>query len=578
MAVQNIDSRAPANPGGARRDDFEDFPRDRWKRPKIIRAELRNGRWVVPRDVHGQPVHELVPYTRASTLGGALEYQAGLHRWKAAVSIYGVVRSRTLAKRARALDGYSRPDQKSELYEVYDKALAFAESDSAANHGISLHSLFQRIAEGESVDDLVAAGAVDDEDVPALVAFADALSRWDVLYCERRVVCDEAMAAGKYDLIVTARRPMPVTDKAGRVVDVILPGERIVVDNKTSSSADYFGEKFTVQLWIYAHGRDYNKETGERTEVGASKRWALILHIPSGTGLDEQGKPNAEGGVAEWHWVDLSIGEKLVRDARDVLEDRKLGGAAIVRADLDAEIPPELLERRMREVADGLDSDVPMHIAADADQALTGQMFGRPAIDESGESLTTDEICEHHGPHPGTVDCVHCIYVGADDLGEQPHYVTEEEYQRQQAGEALDHSGDPNTWVDAGPVHTPGCDGNHPIIDGMTCPDPYLPPGEVTIELASPNGAHMTAELAAQYRKVLAERPMPSTGAPPVREDLAEHLQRAATINVLLRKVEQAATIADLLDLFRRADGAGYVDDDVKAQFTARRLQLERRA
>jgi hypothetical protein len=525
MAVQNIDARAPANPGGAKRDDFEDFPRDRWKRPKIIRAELVGGRWVVPRDVNGNPVHELVPYTRASTLGGALEYQEGLSRWKAAVALWGVVRSRTLAKRARAVEGYSRPDQKTELYEVLDKAKAFAESDSAANHGTALHSLFQRIAEGETVEQLIESGAVDDEDVPALRAFADALSRWDVLYCERRVVCDEAMAAGKYDLIVTARRPMPVTDKAGKVIDVILPGEKIVVDNKTSSSADYFGEKFTVQLWIYAHGRDYDKETGERTEVGASKRWALILHVPSGTGLDEEGRPNAEGGVAEWHWVDLSIGEKLVRDARDVLEDRKLGKAAIVRADLDAEIPPELLEARMREVADGLDPDVPMHLAAEVDQELT-----------------------------------------------------EAEYQRQQAGDQAFRDRLASDDLAAEQGHAPGCDGNHPIIDGMTCPDPYLPPGEVTIELASPNGAHMTAELAAQYRKVLAERPMPSTGAPPVREDLAEHLQRAATINVLLREVGRAATIADLLDLFRRADSAGYVDDDVKARFTARRLQLEGRA
>lgn len=358
MAVQNADGRAPGNPGGARRDDFEDFPRDRWKRPKIIRAELNpaTGRWEVPRTATGEIVKEYVSFTRASTLGGALEHQGGLHRWKSAVAVYGVVKSRTLAKRARAVDGYSRRDQKDELYEIVDKAQAFAESDSAANHGTALHSLFQRIAEGETVPELVERDACDPDDVPALQAFADALSRWDVLYCERRVVCDEAQAAGKYDLIVTARRPMPVTDKAGRVIDVILPGQRIVVDNKTAGSADFFGEKFTVQLWIYAHGRGYNKDTGERTEVGCSKRWALILHVPSGT--DET------TAVAEWHWVDLSIGEKLVRDARDVLEDRKLGKAAIVKADLDAEIPPELLAERMARPH----PDVPLHVAADADQ------------------------------------------------------------------------------------------------------------------------------------------------------------------------------------------------------------------
>lgn len=415
MAVQNADGRAPGNPGGARRDDFEDFPRDRWKRPKIIRAELNpaTGRWEVPRTASGEIVKEYVSFTRASTLGGALEHQGGLHRWKSAVAVYGVVKSRTLAKRARAVDGYSRRDQKDELYEIVDKAQAFAESDSAANHGTALHSLFQRIAEGETVPELVERDACDPDDVPALQAFADALSRWDVLYCERRVVCDEAQAAGKYDLIVTARRPMPVTDKAGRVIDVILPGQRIVVDNKTSGSADFFGEKFTVQLWVYAHGRDYDKDTGERTEVGCSKRWALILHVPSGT--DET------TAVAEWHWVDLSIGEKLVRDARDVLEDRKLGKAAIVKADLDAEIPPELLAERMARPH----PDVPLHVAADADQALTE---AGPLAAEYDAELAGREVVD-------------------------PPHITEEEYQRQIAGHR---------------AHYADCNGGVPVSNGTT--------------------------------------------------------------------------------------------------------------
>jgi len=557
MAVQNIDSRAPANPGGAKRDDFEDFPRDRWKRPKIIRAELVGGRWVVPRDINGQPVHELVPYTRASTLGGALEYQAGLHRWKSAVAVYGVVKSRTLAKRARALDGYSRRDQKDELYEIVDRAQTFAESDQAANHGTALHSLFQRIAEGESVDDLVAAGAVDDEDVPALVAFADALSRWDVLYCERRVVCDEAMAAGKYDLIVTARRPMPVTDKAGKVIDVILPGERIVVDNKTSSSADYFGEKFTVQLWIYAHGRDYDKETGERTEVGCSKRWALILHVPSGT--DET------TATAEWHWVDLSIGEKLVRDARDVLEDRRLGKAAIVKADLDAEIPPELLEARMREVADGLDPDVPMHVAAEADQALTEAIpYDVPEVSRLAAIVDS-----------GDQQALMAEFGLPDDVPADPPHITEEEYQRQQAGDQAFRDRLASDDLAAEQGHAPGCAGNHPVIAGATCPDPYLPLTGEQIIMHEP----LVGEAEPiTHVGVAASATSNGTTSIPIREDLAEHLQRTAVIDRLLREVGRAATIADLLDLFRRADSAGYVDDDVKAQFTARRLQLEGRS
>jgi hypothetical protein len=345
MTVENLgEYSGGGNPAGRKADEFADFPRGRGGRPKIIRAvETAPGVWEVPTDADGRPIKELVPYTRASTLGGALEYGGGLAKWKAAVSVYGVVRSRTLAKRARAIDGYSRADQKGELYEIVEKAQAFAESDSAANHGTALHTIGQRIAEGETVDQLVERGAIDEDDVPAAVAFEDAISRWQVLYCERRVVCDEAQAAGKYDLIVTARRPMPVTDAEGTVVDVIMPGEKIVVDLKTSSSADYFGEKFAVQLWVYANGRDYDKETGQRTEVGVNKRWALILHIPSGSGLDDNGRPTGEPVVANWHWVDLRKGAELVRVAQDVLEGRRLGKAAIVPADLDAEIPAEMM-------------------------------------------------------------------------------------------------------------------------------------------------------------------------------------------------------------------------------------------
>jgi len=349
MAIEAAETTAPSNPGGKRNDPFADFPRDQHKRPKIIRAVFceETGEWLVPKDGDGKPIKELVPFTRASTLGGAIEYQGGLHRWKAAVVAWAIARHRTLAKRARAIAGYSRRDDKDELYEIIDQADTWAESNSKANHGTALHSLFRRIAEGATVEDLIADGTLnpaepdDVADIAACQAFADAITRWTVVWAERRVVCDEAQAAGKYDLIVTPKRPMPVTDKDGNVVDVIMPGDLVVVDNKTSGSADFFGEKFTVQLWIYANGRDYDKETGARTEVGVRKDWALILHIPS----DE------ETVVATWHWVDLTAGEKLVKIARDVMEGRKIGKRSITVADLDAEIPAELLERVERERA-----------------------------------------------------------------------------------------------------------------------------------------------------------------------------------------------------------------------------------
>lgn len=512
MTLDNAEDGAPGNPAGKRLDEFADFPRGRGGRPKIIRAERQpDGSWRVPTGVDGKPIHELVPFVRASSLGNAIEFQGGLELWKAAVAVWGVVRSRTLGKRARAIDGYSRPDQKSELYEIVKKAQAFAESDQQANHGTALHSIFQRIAEGETVEQLIAAGALDTDDVPAAQAFADAITRFEVIWCERRVVCDEAQAAGKYDLIVSPRRPMPVTDDAGEVVDVIHPGEMIAVDNKTASSDKFFGEKFTVQLWVYANGRDYDKTTGERTEVGVNKRWALILHIPSGTGVGENGEPTGEPGSATWHWVDLSIGEKLVRVAHDVLEGRKLGKAAITAADLDAEIPAELLAPK---------------VSAEVAREELRQAFATVAGHSVGELMDVPES-------------------STDGAADPP--------ERAELGEALDH-GDQQNWVEGvGDVELA-----REALRG-TLEEPVL---ERLIEQRRPRSTATVQDPPENLARHLQE----AEARRKVEDQLITAIRRATTTD---------GGPDSLMDLYARASAAGYWCARVKAAASNRRAELE---
>jgi hypothetical protein len=110
MALENAEAGGGRNPAGRRNDDFADFPRDGHGRPKIIRAVFceETGQWLVPQDADGKPIKELVPFTRSSTLGGAIEYQGGLHRWKSAVVAWGIARSRTPGQ-ARPRGGHVLP-------------------------------------------------------------------------------------------------------------------------------------------------------------------------------------------------------------------------------------------------------------------------------------------------------------------------------------------------------------------------------------------------------------------------------------------------------------------------------------
>jgi hypothetical protein len=520
MALENADTGGGRNPAGRRNDDFADFPRDGHGRPKIIRAVFceETGQWLVPKDADGKPIKELVPFTRSSTLGGAIEYQGGLHRWKSAVVAWGIARSRTLAKRARAVATFSRREDKDELYEIVDKAQAFAESDQAANHGTALHSVFRRIAEGETLEHLVGSGAIDEEDVPACEAFADAITRFVVVFAERRVVCDEAQTAGKYDIIVSPRRPMPVTDKAGKVVAVIMPGDMICVDNKTSSSADYFGEKFTVQLWTYANGRDYDQETGERTEVGVRKDWALILHIPSNA---------PEGTVATWHWVDLSIGEHLVKVARSVLEGRKLGKAAITVADLDAEIPEEfLVSAQGNERAE---------LAGPTAQAYAKELAGREVV--PGTVIGPKAVCRCV-----PLTCDECLHIPGCVDAEDPVAWCEHDAEDAERGHLC-----PPERPCRQRAHFPArCPGS-----GKT----YAPPA-ADAEAADP-------ELVAAE----AEPPSLARSLQDAAARTAEQSSRERARAYLVRKLTpgpdgryKLRSRAELVDLWRRARKAGYWD------------------
>lgn len=286
MALENVVS-APSNPVKAPTSDVpESIPRDQWKRPRI-------------RPYEGAPVPRS-GWTRASTFGSYLEDQFGISRWRQAVVLWGAVRDRAISLAAKAVPTHTEAADKTTLYELADRAFEKADGSAAANVGTALHAVTERIDKGEVIEDL-------GEDRWAVEAYRERMAAFEIHLTETFVVCDEYEVAGTFDRLVSPRGRMTAPDGT-----VYGPGDRLVFDLKTSSTADYFGIKFAVQLLIYALGKIYDPATGKRTEHGADLRWALILHLPSG------------GSVAELYWVDLTRGRELAELAAKVRDARKI--------------------------------------------------------------------------------------------------------------------------------------------------------------------------------------------------------------------------------------------------------------
>src|SRR6478609_1525093 len=103
MAVKVAGSN-PSNPAGRRRGDVPaEIDRDRWGRPLIP-----------------QPDGRKLPYTRASSLGGVLEDQYGLGRWRARQVAWGLSRRADLhlaVQAVRTPDAFGDKDKLDKLAE-----------------------------------------------------------------------------------------------------------------------------------------------------------------------------------------------------------------------------------------------------------------------------------------------------------------------------------------------------------------------------------------------------------------------------------------------------------------------------
>src|SRR5690606_8975722 len=102
--------------------------RDRWGRPLI-----------------GRPDGTIGAYTRASTLGKALEDGAGLTKWLQRMAVIGVASRKDLVLAVNA----HRHD-KDKIAEIVEQGMQAAESSAAATTGTALHELCDQYDQGQT--------------------------------------------------------------------------------------------------------------------------------------------------------------------------------------------------------------------------------------------------------------------------------------------------------------------------------------------------------------------------------------------------------------------------------------------
>lgn len=281
--------------------------RDQWDRPKIM---LPDG-------------SKEVGYRRSSNYGSPLEDSSALEKWKMRQVARGVSRRKDyqlqVTRAEVGLDGH--PDAakaaKTELNAICKKAMEIVESDAKATIGTAEHDIFEHVDHGRDP------GHVPDEWKPDLVAYRQLTQSFRALSIERFVVQDDHRVGGTLDRAVELLRDMIAPD--GTMLEA---GSVVIGDVKTAQAMDFAGAKFAVQCWSYATAVPYNPVDKIRIDWGHEPPrhdWAVIFHIPSGS------------GKAQLHWVNLTAAAAAADQVRQVYEWRNKLGKRMISAALPHE-------------------------------------------------------------------------------------------------------------------------------------------------------------------------------------------------------------------------------------------------
>lgn len=247
----------------------------------------------VTRDRFGRPTlpvpgsSKRKPFTRATTVAGAIEETYNIGRWERRLDAIGFSQRPDLV-----LSVAANLDNRKELDGICDAAKEAARGSAASRIGTATHRLTEIYDSGGVVP------TVSPEARGDLDAYAAATTGLHHEAIEQFTVLDEYGIAGTPDRLSTLIRG----DEVGFITDI-----------KTGSTVDLGAGKIAAQLAIYSRSLPCNPETGERSEwpVSVSQDWGLIIHLPAGK------------ATAQLQWVDLSAGWQIVELAMQVRSWRR---------------------------------------------------------------------------------------------------------------------------------------------------------------------------------------------------------------------------------------------------------------
>lgn len=308
-----------------------EVPRDHMGRPKIIlpcpNEACASGR--IPSEKKPPPATIQCPkcrgaghiekaYTRTTTFIDVIEDKSNLMAWSERMALIGATLEPSLTE--GVLEHWdvlqlSRDTEEIKKAKDWLNRRAKAAKDKAgasekADRGTHLHGLSELVDQGIALPDDTDFDAVIDMDAYQQATFP----LLDIVHMERLMVLDEFNVGGTPDRVSSVREGVTLVAPDGHV---FTPMELIITDLKTGT-VDYGALKMAMQLAIYSRSKLYDWKTGAREEIkNLNQKWGIIMNVPAGTG--------------ECHllWVDLEMGWRAVRIAREIRQLRNEGKKAL---------------------------------------------------------------------------------------------------------------------------------------------------------------------------------------------------------------------------------------------------------
>ena len=238
-------------------------------------------------------------YTRCTSFVGVLEDKSTVEKWRLRVTLTGLRLDDSLITELTVTE----PDERERLDEIAEQAFTAGDGYVKAQKGTDLHLLTEYVDKGwdlpASLTDFETGQErpvtlQDRADLAAWLRVKENLS-WFSVAMECFVVQDDYEIGGTYDRL---GMPSPPTNPCSECPD----HTPMILDLKTGR-IDYGAGKMAQQLAVYANSRDYDPETGERSDQDVCTHFGLVVHLPQGTG---EATVHVVDLVAGWADVKLS--------------------------------------------------------------------------------------------------------------------------------------------------------------------------------------------------------------------------------------------------------------------------------